>query len=344
MTGPDAGDSEPDAATVPGPTPQPPRRRLRRPPAVPTILALLLVVFGLVLALSAWEVASTRVSLNVSAETVSFVTEAPALTGQILLRDLAWNSSEVEVVLPDGETLRTDYFQLPGHPVALPPLRLPEGAEVTVWATGVDGRVSLLVSNGGSELALALPPGALIDLGEEEARVAEGLDPVLRVLGVTGWFHVTGTATRRERIAESIPVSSVSFWREAAGRQGSPILSTVRQGLLVLEDVGGRRIELREGEPLALGRIEGVLRSAALEQGLVNIQLDGRARDVRSGYTDSARSLMPSRLDRLMGIPEVKAMLAVIAVLLGSSIPFGRRDGSRRVASESEPVRYDNEA
>ena len=56
----------------------------------------------------------------------------------------------------------------------------------------------------------------------------------------------------------------------------------------------------------------------------MRVQYDGPAEGIRSGYTERARSLMPSRLDWLTNIPWVKAALAIIAVFIGSALPRRR--------------------
>jgi hypothetical protein len=295
--------------------------RLPRPPSVPIVVGVTIVFLGVVLALSAFDARSTTISLNATSETFSFVTSASTATSEVLLRELAWNSGPVEVELPDGAVVTTEYFRLGGGPIALPPLPLPGDAQLTIRASG-DRDYTILFSAGPETIEFVLPPGGVIDAGDGVRRAVGSADPLVRVRGIEGSFHVSGATVRRERLVESMPIRNFAFWREAAGRNDDVLLSTMRAGLLVMESVGGRRIDLREGEPFAAGRFDGILRSVAVGGDGVEIQLDGRAHGLRSGYARQTRSLMPSVLDHLIAIPEVKALLAVIAVLVGSSIPF----------------------
>ncbi|HEX6049129.1 MAG TPA: hypothetical protein VFZ21_07670 [Gemmatimonadaceae bacterium] len=300
-------------------------RRLRRPPTVSGVLSAVLVLIGVVLALTALEVRSTRISINASAESVSFLTAGATRTSEVLLRDLAWTSQPVQLTLPDGEVVETPYFRVSGGPMTLPSLGLADSTEVTVKADGEDGRYTFALTSAVAELVLALPANVTVDVGDGRPRHITVADPSISVRGIGGPLFISGTSAQRDRFAEGMSVRRVSFWREAAD-ESSPLLSTLRKGLLVLDDVGGRQLTLREGEPLVIPSIDGVLRSAALTDALVEIQADGRARGLRSGYTTDARSLMPNVLDWLMSIPAVKAILAVIAVLMGSSIPVRRKE------------------
>ena len=301
--------------------------RLQRPPTWSGALSAVLVLIGVVLALTLFDVRSTRVSINVSAESVSFLTAGATRTSEVLLRDLAWTSQPVQVTLPNGEVVETPYFRISGVPVALPALELADSTEVTVRADSDGGRYTFALTSAVPEIVLALPAHATVDVGDGNPRRVTVADPTIRVRGVGGPLFISGISAQRDRFAEGIAIRRVSFWREAAD-EASPLLSTLRTGVLVLDDVGGRQIDLREGEPLAIRSIDGVLRSAALADALVEIQADGHVRGLRSGYTDEARSLMPSVLDRLVSIPAVKAVLAVIAVLVGSSIPIRRKEES----------------
>ena len=299
--------------------------RLWRPLTVSRVLSAVLVLIGVVLALTALEVRSTRISINASAESMSFLTAGAARTSEVLLRDLAWTSQSVQLTLPDGEVVETPHFRISGGPVTLPSLELADSTEVTVTADDENGRYTFALTIAVPEMVLALPPNVTVDVGDGRPRRITAVDPTMSVRGIGGPLFISGTSAQRDRFAEGMSVRRVSFWREAAD-ESSPLRSTLRKGLLVFDDVGGRQIDLREGEPLVIPSIDGVLRSAALTNALVEIQADGRASGLRSGYTTDARSLMPNVLDWLMSIPAVKAVLAVIAVLMGSSIPVRRKE------------------
>ena len=273
------------------------------------------------------------ISLDASSEYVAVGVAGPARTNEVALHDLAWNSRAwVTVTLPDGTTRETNYFDVAGGPVTVPGVTLPEGAQFTVSAGDEEGRYTIMYARSAAALELFLAPGVTVGFGDgvrHPVGTSGGETPGLRLEGVAGPVYLSGRVPAGERLVEAIPVRTLDFWTPATDRGPDVRLSTIRDGRLLLQDGAGKQIDLAEGEPIAFRELDGFLRAAVLDDGQVRVYFDGQARGIRSGYTARARSLMPSLLDWLVNIPWVKAVLALLAALIGSAIPlFHHREGS----------------
>lgn len=273
------------------------------------------LAFGTIVTLDTLDVRSTSLSANITAELASVQVGSPGSTGQILLRGMDWFGDPLRFKLPAADTAETAYLSLEGGPFTLPSLRVDEGAVLTITSIGGAASYELLASGAPQRVEVLLPPGSVVDAGDGRPETYEDRVRSL-ILEGGAWFRVAGIAVRRERFLEGIDIRGLSFWREASETRDAR-LSMLREGLLVLDDVDGRRIELREGEPLELEGVDGTLRSLVLDDGLVRVQFDGRVGGIRSGYAPDARSLMPTRLERLTHLSSARAMLAVLTIAVG---------------------------
>jgi hypothetical protein len=297
-------------------------------------LAALALAIAAVLLLSAIELRRVDVSLNVSADFADLVVAAPAQTNELVFADLIW-TGDARITPPGGAARAVSHFEITpaAGPVeetgriTLAAVPLAADARFTVRADPAADRYTITFDRGAGPMEIFVPAGAAVafDTGEIY-RNANDIPERIVLDEFAGPIVLTGTRPpTRGRLAELLPVRALDFWDVmSAGGNGEARISTVRGGLLVIEGGGGRRVDLREGEPLVLGAVDGLLRSIALEDAAVRVQYDGPAEGIRSGYTERARSLMPSRLDWLTNIPWVKAALAIIAVFIGSALPRRR--------------------
>jgi hypothetical protein len=76
-------------------------------------------------------------------------------------------------------------------------------------------------------------------------------------------------------------------------------VSTVRSGTLYLEELNGRALPLRAGEPIRFGAARGWLRFVQLDEDRIHVAFRGRVSGLSTGWGEAERSLMPSQLEWL---------------------------------------------
>jgi hypothetical protein len=294
------------------------------------------LIVAVILFLSWLPIRWTWISLNISAGLVDIKLSESMRINELLVKDLSWNSSEkVSIILPNGESYEKDYFDLvggpDGEPITISPIGLEANTILGIQTSKVKNRFTACFYTIDSTVELGLSPGVTIGFGEDMRDSIEGEPPRLIIQNVAkaNPVYISWQLVGKERLVEAVTVDGMSFWQEVANRGRGLNLSTVQNGLLVLEEKGGKRIDLREGEPITFRKLNGMLRSLVLEDSGVRVVFDGMARDIRTGYAGHSRSLMPTILDWLINIPWIKALLSFFAVLIASSLPLFNRGEKR---------------
>lgn len=283
----------------------------------------LALIVAVILFLSWLQVSSTWIALNVSAGLVTIKVSEPVSMNEVLVKDLSWSSNQFTIILPNGKSYKTDYFDLNGGPITVPPIKLKEETILGIRINKGGERFSTTFDTSETTVEFGFPSGVMLSFGNGVQHPIEGefLKLVLQDDGVDP-VYMSWQQIGKERLIEAMSVQGISFWKEVANRGTGTRLSTVQNGLLVLEDKGGERIDLREGEPITFKKLDGMLRSLVLEDLSIQVYFDGLARGISTGYSNRSRSMMPSILDWLINISWIKALLAFFAVLIASSLPL----------------------
>ena len=140
-----------------------------------------------------------------------------------------------------------------------------------------------------------------------------------------------GQSTVRLAAAQDIPpmlemtrIDQLDFRTERWKRRGRVIeASTIDDGEILLQDVGGERRPIGAGERLDIGIDEGILRSVVFTHGVLDVRFAGRVHDLRLGtYLGDAnvnvfRSGMPTVLAWLRAQPWMLPALGAVGAILG---------------------------
>lgn len=298
-----------------------------------------------VLLLSAIEVRQTRISANIHSGLLDIELSQQNRLNPLLFKDLTWTASAL-LQLPDGSRQAIRRFQIeqdtrrPGgsDPISLRHIEIPEKGRLRISSESVDNRYILEIDRAVSPIRMIIPVGAavqfepagnMIDLDNLQTykNTSENFQQIL-ITEYSNQITISGTLEKEmEYLAEVLPVIHFGFWKIKNETSPNEVrLSTVHGGLLILEEQDGKRIDFWEGEPILFSGVDGILRTLILKDSAIQFQFDGYVDGIVSGYRDESRSLMPSLLGWLINIPWVKALLALLGVLLGVSIPIiGRK-------------------
>ena len=116
-------------------------------------------------------------------------------------------------------------------------------------------------------------------------------------------------------------IAGLSF-TEIVGRTGqSRVFSSIQNGSVRFEDIGGKERSLRAREPLQIDRVSGLVRRLRVTEKSIHIELSGDVSGLRTGWTGQGRSLMPSVFE-VMSANKVAntvsaMMLAVLSLIMG---------------------------
>ncbi|MBU2676468.1 MAG: hypothetical protein KJP16_05240 [Gammaproteobacteria bacterium] len=310
------------------------------------LIAVVAVLFGVVTMLSIFDVGKTQISTNIRAGIVEIELAGQVRLNPLLYRDLYW-TGDAELSLPDGQKIAVSHVEIEPDrapfagvpPITLSRIEVAEGNRLRISAEGTTDFHVMEISSAVSPTRIMVPPdtqvriqraGGMVELDEKTAwRNEEDFNQLITLSGHTGRVTIAGRQIQfRSYLAEVLPVRHLNFWQiKNEGTDAETQLSTIREGLLILEDLDGKRIDFWEGEPIRFKGVDGTLRSLTLANSSAHVQFDGTVDEITSGYLDESRSLMPSTLAWLVNIPTVKALLALAAVLIGISLPkWGRNE------------------
>jgi len=123
-------------------------------------------------------------------------------------------------------------------------------------------------------------------------------------------------------ILPNLEIDGISFERpEARSLEASGIgrpLSMLTQGSVWLYDLGDAERKLRRGQPLSLTGARGLLRTLEIGEKGISVDFSGTVKDLRAGFGESARSLMPTLLEWVRANPKISLMWGAVVWLAGA--------------------------
>lgn len=272
-------------------------------------LALVTIAVGALLFL---HVAQTEIELDATASEVAFtLARAQALTEPTVLRFVGVAGFDTVAGL-DGD--------LPAHrrlalaatatdaacagSITLDRLILPRGAQVRLGRSPLPQRAHLVIHAPGATLQLTLD--GCVRTGS--ATGAPSITRAVRTLGIALGrddvdFDLQGAGDAMFALAPSVHTEELSLSRveEIAGDGITLVrhVSTVTGGTLLFDALDGQSRTLRVAEPIRFERVDGELRSVALDGKQIALRFHGDVRGMVSGSDSHPRSWMPTWLEWL---------------------------------------------
>jgi hypothetical protein len=180
-----------------------------------------------------------------------------------------------------------------------------------------DVRVSVVGADGTTVTAVVTFEGRVNVSGTDHSTRSTGPE-VLIFQGKSLAF--TFVPRGKFSLRRSLAIHALSFEDPQArygGGFGQP-LSTLVKGSMVLTDLGGSQKALRAGQPLFLAEASGLIRSLTVAGAEITFDFSGTVKDIRDGFSESAPSSMPSRLEWIRGNPRVSMLWATVVWLVGA--------------------------
>jgi hypothetical protein len=296
--------------------PPPPARRWV---LVTVLFATLVVVSVLLFA----RVVETEIELDLVLDEVGFVlTDHQVLTDVISLSvvgvsglqaiELPGVSGERELPTGDEFGAASSFRVAAGSngartgEVSLAPLALPAQSRVSVQHTGVAYGYRLSLE--APDLALQIGVRGPVQIG------GAGSPPTLRDYATPRSVLLRSPAgpvdvdlrlkeVPRQIFHPQLESSGLSFSRIHEFPDAETTLvrhvSTIRSGILYLEELGGRAVPLRPGEALHFDDVRGQIRTLELREDDIVLKFRGQVRGMHTGWGNARRSLMPTYLEWL---------------------------------------------
>ena len=231
-----------------------------------------------------------------------------------------WDQGEADSVLLAAAQPRT---------LTLNALQLPSGTRVRIHQPEDDAGLRVRISNPTAPLRLSitLPADVTVESPgpDPAARLALGRERPIEVTVRAGQvLEVTARDTGLLRFAEELPVTGVlglHRLRDEEGVRRRPV-STVAAGVLILEELGDRRHELRSGEHLQVVVQSATIERLAVAADGVALRLRGTAHMLAAGGPGNTQNLMPRWIEWLRTQQEVVLFGGVMAYLFGLLMAF----------------------
>jgi hypothetical protein len=192
----------------------------------------------------------------------------------------------------------------PAGTVALAPLIVPSGTQITLSAAEVRRKYVLSIRTSGQEFRADVDGAVSVAVAGSPPRLLDLAVPK-PILLRTGFGDVDLTlafaSTPQKPIAPQLPVRSLSFSRVdqflGSGRSLVRRVSTVLSGTLFLESLDGKKLLMRPGEDLEFAESAGEIRELSLESNQIDVRYRGRVRGMTLGSGEGRHSLMPTYLE-----------------------------------------------
>jgi hypothetical protein len=279
---------------------------------------------------------SVRAEMDVLCSGVTFRTQRTVqLTGLSslkLLQGVAFAPTQVEepvnlqtIVLKPPLELRPRESQS----LTLGSITIPADTNVAIQKTEDAGTWSLQMASPQATVAATLAGPvdvASADAGSATVNFGHGArvtfeadkagDPMLEI-------HITPANAGSLLVRRTIPVTNVSFEESIEDSTPGSIgllrgkASSVLEGKIFNESLGGRQSTLRNREAVDISLIEGQVRELQVTDAGLHVNLSGSARELKIGNGDDMESLRPSYLEWLAEYHTLQLAWGSAAWLLG---------------------------
>jgi hypothetical protein len=293
-----------------------PKPRHRRWPVVATLaLALVMASF-----LFFDRLRSADVEMDVKVSEVAFELSRPYKLWDRLGVTVAGVSGVESIELPAGaggtSASRADgEFQVEAESngkrlgaVSLEPLELPAKVTIRLSKTSIPHQYRLSFQSKGVEIRVAARGAvAILRPGAPPARfdfaipqsVASLSGPTAVDLDFTPWQASTG------KLLQEVPIEKLSVSRVEQYADGDQSIarrvSTVLSGSTYFEALG-TETAMRPAEEILIGSAVGEIRTLALEDNDIAVKFHGRVTGLTIGFEETARNIMPTRLEWLRAL------------------------------------------
>ncbi len=304
------------------------------------IALIFLTTLALVSVLLFVHVSETEIAFDASVTAVSFTSaRAQAITRPMLVEAMS------AAGLTGGDTSLTGPMSGVVHIVArgqgarsgsilLDRIMVPAGTVVSFARTDVPRqyRLSLRAKQPVAVSVHADVMGA-VEIRPSRARAGDGDLSAPRPLDLASTTNdldlditlpLGATAPRTRQVAATdLRVHQVEEELNAATPEARP-MSTIENGSLWFESVGGKERRLRAGELIRLDSARGAIQSITLGADAVELRFQGTVQDIRAGYGDTPRTLMPTLLEALRSREAEKLLWGTALYLFGAVMAVRR--------------------